>query len=231
MSYRVSHTIRFGLATAFAAVLAACTTTVQPPYGARNDSTYVRSLLYADLRAQMSRSAFAVSWDSTRVNLTTEQSRVVPGLQYHRATYSIPELSHGFAYAIAGSLGDLHRVFRSPADWASIVSTWRPGGEREAVQGCSELIQTVGADPDPRRRPRVVHDSIALREGMGHRPHMDGSPKITGQDRGVSVLLWVAESGIMRRYSCTLSWVAGPLAASIVVVDSLPGRGLPPSGP
>jgi hypothetical protein len=54
----------------------------------------VRTLLVREIRAKLAGSTFPATWDNSRLEISVSASGVVPGLRYHRGTYTVPELSH-----------------------------------------------------------------------------------------------------------------------------------------
>lgn len=204
-------------------------TMVEP---ASTDQERMRSLLVSEIRRKLANSSFPVEWDSSRVDVSTFSSLVVPGLRYSQGTYRTPELSHGFAFAFGGSSEERERVLRTASDWAALAFRWRPRNPEEALHACSELIGTVGADPDPRFPPVVIDDSLSLNSA---RPAWAYSgeilPRVSIEGRRAHVLVWALESGIRRRYSCALRWDSPQFDAQLTVTDSVPGEGLLPQGP
>lgn len=204
-------------------------TTVEP---ASTGQERVRSLLVSEIRRKLADSSFPVAWDSSGVHVSTSPSLVVPGLRYSQGTYRTPELSHGFAFAFAGSTEERERILRTASDWAALALRWSPRNPDEALRACSELIGAVGADPDPRFPPVVLDNSVSLDSAHPAWAFSgEVSPRVSIEGRRAHVLVWALESGIRRRYSCVLRWDFPQLDAQLTVADSVPGDGLLPRGP
>jgi hypothetical protein len=195
----------------------------------------LRAILEQEIRAKLERSVVPVVWNASRMEISARASDAVPGLVYHYGTYSVPEVSHGFAFAVAGSWGDRRSILKTATDWAVLVSGWNPANDLGVLRACSELIETVGTDPDPRFPPVVIIDSLSVqthRVPPGLRTFLPGmSARVQSQGNRAHASIWALEPGIRRRYTCAFAWDSLRLEAHLAVTDSSPGEGLLPRGP
>jgi hypothetical protein len=232
MKNRFSGACSFGVGLMMVTILGACA--AAGSHSVPEDPP-IRSVLEQEIRAKLARSVFPVAWNASRMQITSRASGAVPGLVYHYGTYHVPEVSHGFAFAVAGSLQGRRSILRTANDWAVLAAGWRPDDEAGVLRACSELIETVGADPDPTVPPLVIVDPLSLRSPRVPPGLRLSSPVILPQvhiqDSRAHASVWALEPGIRRLYTCAFEWGARRSSAQLVVTDSLPGQGLLPRGP
>jgi hypothetical protein len=159
--------------------------------------------------------------DSTRIGEVP--SIVVPGLIYHRASFSPPRTSHVGPFTSVGiSRGDHARILNTVEDWSAIAQ-WIPSRASEAAAACGELIEALafgrayGRVFRSRRDIRYIFPETgqaAIRRSA-RRPSAARSA-----DGSWVATVWYVTSGRTLQHRCAFS--AAGAAPRISTLDSIP---------
>ena len=193
-----------------------------------------QKLLVTEIRRDLAGSVVPIPWNQSEVAYDSEPSAMVPGLEYHWATYRSREVTHAFASSVVGTMGSTSRVIHTAQDWASLAGPWRPRSVSSAIRACVELVHlTHERVPHARGHVLLQHAPASQWPLLGDSArvwrHVRDTTGVTLPALGDStwrISLWMVEPSpfvLVWRYRCVLP--AGSTARSrdavLVATDSI----------
>jgi len=153
---------------------------------------------------------------SSSIRIVVDTSDVVPGLEYWWGDYSPPGTADVLYRAVVASREDVAVVLRTPADWATVATSWRPFSADGAVGACREIVHVTMERHFPRVRPRVYQDagSLPAKRGRDSVQQQLRTPIITRREQSWVVDFWVIGARDVTELRCEL----GPTSAYLTTI-------------
>ena len=205
---------------------------------AQRSTSSPRAVMAREIMADTQRARYAVSVDTSKIQIEAERSTIVPAVTYHRGVYYVA-LDAPIELVVA-SRSDTTVLIAGIEDWWALLGGWRPRDAGEARQACLEMVR-VTRDPWFGLQPVYFHrDSLSSPGLADHQKEFlrqRDLPVATARAIGDSVWEvsgWMVRPTLSRlatRYRCRLPASGQRGIPDVTELDSIPiwEAGLPPT--